>query len=85
MAGQSSSPESQHYLPSSSKFYINLVNMVFMLGFAFGGVLLAARADEFGRKPVMLFSLWLTAVSSIAITWSPNVKVYIAFRFIHGV
>ena len=59
--------------------------MVFMLGFAFGGVLLAARADEFGRKPVMLFSLWLTAVSSIAITWSPNVKVYIAFRFIHGV
>ena len=63
------------------KFYINLVNMVFMLGFAFGGVLLAARADEFGRKPVMLFSLWLTAVSSIAITWSPNVKGRFHFHF----
>lgn len=73
--------ESEFRIPAGSG---GLTMSLFLAGYAltplFGGPL----ADRLGRRPVLLYSLALFALSALACSLSPNFRMLLLFRLLQG-
>lgn len=56
-----------------------------MLGLAAGQILFGPLSDKFGRRLPLLISMGLFLLSTLACIFAPNIKVFIALRFIQGI
>lgn len=57
----------------------------FLIGIAIGQLILGPTSDRFGRRPVLVISMAVFAVISIAIALAPTIQVMIALRVLHGI
>ncbi|MBD5358064.1 MAG: multidrug effflux MFS transporter [Bacteroides sp.] len=77
-------------LPSMTKIFHTNATMVqlgltmSMFGLAVGQVIFGPISDRFGRKPVMLSTLSLFAIATVAIIFSPSITFFNICRFIQG-
>ncbi|KAF4448783.1 hypothetical protein F53441_7832 [Fusarium austroafricanum] len=62
----------------------SLVVSIFVLGFAFGPVLLAPLSELYGRRLLFNISNVVTLGFSIGSALAPNIAIFIVFRFIAG-
>src|ERR671928_16172 len=63
---------------------VQLTLSAFLLGFAAGQILHGPVSDRYGRKPVLLATLTLFGLTSIACALSPSVPFLIAMRFVQA-
>lgn len=63
---------------------VQLTLTTFMLGLGLGQLFLGPLSDRWGRRGVLIGALSVFALSSIAMTFTPNVELFIALRSIQG-
>ncbi|MCC2113636.1 MAG: multidrug effflux MFS transporter [Hyphomicrobiales bacterium] len=82
------------YLPSlpaiaevfgSDTARVQLTLSLFLTGFAVGQIVYGPISDRHGRKPVLIASLALYAVASLACAFAPTIEALIAARFVQAV
>lgn len=56
----------------------------FLVGIAVGQLVLGPTSDRFGRRPVLVWSMAVFAVVSIAIALAPTIELMIVLRVLHG-
>ena len=69
----------------STRTLVQLSLSLFMVGVAVGQLFPGPLSDRFGRKPVIVGGLLLTAVAALGCALAETVEVLIGFRFLHGV
>jgi multidrug resistance protein len=69
---------------SSSNFLETFVVSIFVLGFAFGPLLVAPLSEIYGRRPVYLVSITLFLIFTVACAVSNSLGMLIVFRFFCG-
>lgn len=57
---------------------------MYVLGFAFGPLLLAPLSEKFGRSPVYFVGWFLLVIFQIPVALAPNIGTVIVCRFIGG-
>ena len=72
-----------HFHSTSANLETFVVS-IFVLGFAFGPLLVAPLSEIYGRRPVYLVSFTLFLVFTIACAVSNSLGMLIAFRFLCG-
>nr|KYP71554.1 Solute carrier family 22 member 3 [Cajanus cajan] len=76
---------SEFGLECSSSFIMGLPASMFFMGCLVGGFVLATLADSsLGRKNMLFFSCLIMSLSSFLATFSTNVWIYSAFKFLSG-
>jgi MFS family permease len=63
---------------------MSLVVSIYVLGFAFGPLVLSPLSEIYGRRLLFNISSFATLAFSIASALAPNIAVFIVFRFISG-
>ena len=56
-----------------------------MLGLALGQIFIGPLSDKYGRKPLLVISLWIFIVSTIICIYSPSIEAFVALRFLQGI
>ena len=64
---------------------VGWANSCALIGCFLGSLVAGAVADRYGRKPVLVLSAVLFAVSSIFTGWAPNFTAFIAWRIAGGI
>ncbi|KAI8648492.1 MFS domain-containing protein [Fusarium sp. Ph1] len=65
-----------------SKYLASFVISVYVLGYAFGPLLIAPMSELYGRIPVYLVTSFLSLVFSLACAWSIDIWMLTLFRFL---
>ena len=73
------------YFHLQSASAVGWANSCALVGCFAGSLVAGTLADRYGRKPVLLASAILFAVSSILTGWAPNFPAFIAWRIAGGV
>lgn len=73
---------SQDLQISASSVQLTLTG--FLIGIAVGQLILGPTSDRYGRRPVMVLSMGVFALTSIAIALAPTIELMIALRVLHG-
>lgn len=68
----------------TSKSMVQLSLTTGMLGLGVGQLLIGPLSDKFGRKPLILWSLVVFMVSTIACVFTKDIHIFIFFRLIQG-
>lgn len=55
-----------------------------MVGLAVGQVFFGPLSDKYGRRPILIISMLLFAISTIGCIYSPTVKWFNIYRFLQG-
>lgn len=77
-------------LPSMTKVFHTTPSMVqlglttSMLGLAVGQLFFGPISDRYGRKKVLVSTLLLFSIATVAIVFSPSINVFNACRFVQG-
>ncbi|KAK3084599.1 hypothetical protein FSP39_016090 [Pinctada imbricata] len=66
------------------KRYGSLATTIYFCGVMVGGLLFGYLADKFGRKPVMLTTLYAPILTGIGIAFSPSYTGFVVLRFLQG-
>ncbi|XP_073903878.1 organic anion transporter 3 isoform X2 [Castor canadensis] len=61
-----------------------MAQSIFMAGILIGGPTFGELSDRFGRKPILTCSYLLLAASGLSASFSPNLLIYMIFRFLCG-
>jgi DHA1 family bicyclomycin/chloramphenicol resistance-like MFS transporter len=69
---------------NASSVQAQQVLAVYMLGFALMSLWHGSISDAVGRRPVILISLCVYALASLACTLAPSIEVLLAARFVQG-
>lgn len=64
---------------------VQLTLTFFMVGLAFGNVIIGTLSDSFGRRRPLIISLILFTLASLAASFAPTIELLIALRFIQGI
>lgn len=56
-----------------------------MLGLAVGQVFFGPLSDKYGRRPIVIASLWIFIVSTIACIYAPSIELFVAMRLLQGI
>ncbi|XP_049820741.1 organic cation transporter protein-like isoform X2 [Aethina tumida] len=62
------------------KSLINLAEMTFLAGVAFGGLICGIMSDKFGRKKTLMFSVLIQTLVGTAIAFAPWFELYFILR-----
>lgn len=57
---------------------------IYMLGLLIGALVLGLVADRFGRRFVILLTLFLMTTFGVGLAFSPNIYVYMVLKFVSG-
>ncbi|MGM9759203.1 MAG: multidrug effflux MFS transporter [Parabacteroides sp.] len=77
-------PQLQAYFQTDAS-HVQLSLSTSMLGLAAGQIFFGPLSDKSGRKPIILASLWLFIVSTIACIFSPTIEQFIVWRLLQGI
>ena len=66
------------------KRYGSLATTVYFGGVMVGGLLFGYLADKFGRKPVMLTTLYIPIIIGAGIAFAPSYIIFVVLRFFQG-
>lgn len=77
-------PQVMIHFHSSSTNIETFVVSIFVLGFAFGPLLVAPLSEIYGRRPVYLVSIALFLIFTVGCAVSNSLGMLIAFRFLCG-
>ncbi|XP_074642198.1 organic cation transporter protein-like [Tubulanus polymorphus] len=67
------------------KLYLaKLVTTLYFLGVMVGGVIFGSLSDRYGRKPVLMFTLWMPALLGVALSFVQHLTLFILIRFVMG-
>ena len=69
-----------HTTPSMTQMGLSMA----MLGMGIGSVLWGSLSDHFGRKPILIISLLIFAVSTGVALLSPDITFFVAVRLVQG-
>lgn len=69
-----------HTTPSMTQMGLSMA----MLGMGIGSVLWGSLSDNFGRKPILIISLLIFAVSTGVALLSPDITFFVAVRLVQG-
>ncbi|KAG1691497.1 Organic cation transporter protein [Nymphon striatum] len=61
---------------------VTVISSVYMAGMMFGLLIIPQFSDRFGRKPVILIVLLVCFVSTLGLTFSPNIIIFSVLRFV---
>lgn len=64
---------------------IGWVTTAFVVPIALGAPICGILADRFGRKTILVPSLFLFAIAGVACAFAPNFQILLAWRFLQGV
>lgn len=70
---------------STTAFWAQMSMSVCMVGLAAGQVVIGPLSDKFGRRKLLLFSMWLFVFSTFACIFSKDIYFFIAMRFFQGI
>ncbi|MGN0069204.1 MAG: multidrug effflux MFS transporter [Prevotella sp.] len=56
-----------------------------MLGLALGQVFFGPLSDKYGRRPVVIVSLWVFIASTVACIYAPSIELFVAMRLLQGI
>ena len=73
---------SQFSLVCKSDYLVDLSTTIYMIGSALGAVLITPLSDRFGRKPVLLLSLWIQGIVGIGVAFVQSYIAFVITRFI---
>lgn len=73
----------QQELGTSSSM-VQMTMSVFFIGTAVGQLLIGPLSDSLGRRRLLLVSLSIYALASIALVFTPTIEVFIALRLVLG-
>lgn len=62
-------------------FLVSLSQTIYMIGYIVGAVVLSQLSDRYGRRPVMLSSIFVLFISGIVCAFSPNFIIFAISRF----
>lgn len=74
----------QWSLVCESKYLSKLAATIYFCGVMVGGLLFGYLADKYGRKPVMLVTLYTPILIGLGTAFSNNYYLYVALRFFMG-
>jgi len=63
----------------------DLTQTILVVGAMFGALMCTPLSDKFGRKPILLLSLWALVVVGVANAFAPNYYTFIVLRFFTGI
>lgn len=55
-----------------------------MVGLAVGQIFFGPMSDKFGRRPILVWSMILFAISTLVSIWSPTIEFFNVCRFLQG-
>lgn len=64
--------------------YMNLPATTFLIGFVLGPLVFAPLSEQYGRRPILIFTLCLYIIFSMACALAPNWVAFLIFRFLSG-
>lgn len=70
---------------STSASMVQLTLTVSMIGLAIGQLIIGPLSDRYGRKPLLMASLILFALATLACLMTADISAFLCFRFIQGV
>ncbi|CAH1801726.1 unnamed protein product [Owenia fusiformis] len=71
-------------LVCNKKTLASLSTTIYFVGVMIGGVLFGTLSDRFGRKPLLLFTLYLPVGIGVGIAFSNSYWLFVFLRFIQG-
>lgn len=78
-------------MPSMAKYFSTTLSEVqytiffYTAGFSIGALFFGPMSDRFGRKPIILISLFIAAISALFTTFATSLEILFISRFIQGV
>lgn len=70
---------------STSASMVQLTLTVSMIGLAIGQLIIGPLSDRYGRKPLLMASLVLFVIATLACLMTADISAFLCFRFIQGV
>lgn len=74
----------QWSLVCDSKYLSKLATTIYFCGVMVGGLLFGYLADKYGRKPVMLGTLYAPILIGLGTAFSNNYYLFVVLRFFMG-
>lgn len=78
-------PFYEPYFRLTSEAYIGWANSCALVGCLIGSMVCGALSDRLGRKPLLILSAILFAVSSVYTGWADGFSVFVAWRIVGGI
>lgn len=69
---------------NASTTQIQLTITCFLVGLAFGQLIMGPLSDRYGRKPILALSLGAFVVATFGCIFAKSIEIFIAFRLIQG-
>ena len=63
---------------------VDLSTTIYMIGNSLGAVLITPFSDRFGRKWVLLISLWIQGVIGVGLAFVNSYALFVCLRFFIG-